>query len=368
MVSAYSVCSAIIFYNISLILVFLLRRKVRFLAGYSTSILLLITALGLVRLFTPLDIEQSIVICSTHAFPAIRDILQFELPLLNISMGLLLLAVWGCGTVGFAIRDIASELRSWRARKNYTTLEDSRTEKIAASFGGKYRVKVSPKVKEPYVAGIFRPTIYLPPMTLTDDDLHFILRHEIQHILSHDGLIKLLFLIIEALFWWNPLAHITMKEIDAILELRCDGKITQGLDDKAVCDYMCTLLSVMKQMKCGDEPQCVGALYLAENTPVIKQRFEVMINRDKKKSRTIRQLLCCIIVIAFFMSYLVIIQPYYGAPKSEIDGYVSITPDNAYVIYDNGEYYLYIRDMPVEIITEGELNDAPYNQLKIKGA
>lgn len=119
MISAYSVCSAVIFYNLSLVLVFLLRRKTRFLARYSTSVLLFITVLGLVRLFTPVDLKPAIVIPSRYLLPAVQSALQFNIPVLNISVGIVLLIVWGCGTVWFILRDIIVELRSYRIRKLY---------------------------------------------------------------------------------------------------------------------------------------------------------------------------------------------------------------------------------------------------------
>lgn len=367
MISAYSVCSAVIFYNLSLVLVFLLRRKTRFLARYSTSVLLFITVLGLVRLFTPVDLKPAIVIPSRYLLPAVQSALQFNIPVLNISVGIVLLIVWGCGTVGFILRDIIVELRSYRIRRNYITIEDKRIKKLAASFGSEYIVKVSPDVKEPYVAGIFRPTIYLPNITLTDDDLRFILRHEVQHVLSHDGLKKLLFLTIESLFWWNPIAHITMSEIDAILEFQCDAKITSGLDDKAVYEYMRTLLSVMKQLGSAGEPKVACTVHFAGDPPVIKQRFEVMLNRDKRKAKGARWLLCCAIVVGFLLSYMVIIQPRFEMPKGEIDGYVSVTSDNAYILFDGGEYYLFFYDSCIDKISESDLNKKPYNQLEIKG-
>ena len=367
MISAYSVCSAVIFYNLSLVLVFLLRRKTRFLARYSTSVLLFITVLGLVRLFTPVDLKTAIVIPSRYLLPAVQSALQFNIPVLNISVGIVLLIVWGCGTVGFILRDIIVELRSYRIRRNYITIEDKRIKKLAASFGSEYIVKVSPDVKEPYVAGIFRPTIYLPNITLTDDDLRFILRHEVQHVLSHDGLKKLLFLTIEALFWWNPIAHITMSEIDAILEFQCDAKITYGLDDKAVYEYMRTLLSVMKQIGSAGEPKGACTVHFAGDPPVIKQRFEVMLNRDKRKTKGARWLLCCAIVVGFLLSYMVIIQPRFEMRKGEIDGYVSVTSDNAYILFDGGEYYLFFYDSCIDKISESDLNKKPYNQLEIKG-
>lgn len=367
MISAYSVCSAVIFYNLSLVLVFLLRRKTRFLARYSTSVLLFITVLGLVRLFTPVDLKPAIVIPSRYLLPAVQSALQFNIPVLNISVGIVLLIVWGCGTVGFILRDIIVELRSYRIRRNYITIEDKRIKKLATSFGSEYIVKVSPDVKEPYVAGIFRLTIYLPNITLTDDDLRFILRHEVQHVLSHDGLKKLLFLTIEALFWWNPIAHITMSEIDAILEFQCDAKITYGLDDKAVYEYMRTLLSVMKQIGSAGEPKGACTVHFAWDPPVIKQRFEVMLNRDKRRTKAAGKCLCGIFAAVFLMSYMVILQPRFEPPASDLGGAIDINPSNSSIQYENGAFYLYVNGVKLETLDEGELADKPFRDLEIVG-
>lgn len=367
MVSAYSIFSAIIFYNLSLVLAFLLRRKTRFLARYSTSALLFITVLGLVRLFTPIDLKRAVVIPSTTILPAVQSALLFNIPVLNISIGLVLLIIWGCGTVGFILQDIVIELRSYRIRKNFSVVEDKRIEKLAAGFGSEYSVKVSPDVKSPYVAGIFRPVIYLPDIELTDDDLRFILRHEIQHILSHDGLKKLLFLAIEALFWWNPLAHITMSEIDAILELQCDAKITAGSDDKAVYEYMSTLLSVMKQISSADEQNDACAVHFAGEAPVIKQRFEVMLNRDKRRTKAAGKWLCGIFVAVFLMSYMVIIQPRFEPPASDLGGAIDINPSNSSIQYEDGAYYLYVNGVKLGALDEGELKGEPFCGLEIIG-
>lgn len=366
-INAYSIFSAAIFYNLSLVLVFLLRRKTRFLARYSTSALLFITVLGLVRLFTPIDLKPAVVIPSRIILPAIQSTLQFNIPVLNISIGIVLLILWGCGTVGFILRDIIVELRSYRIRRKYLVIKDKRIEKLVAGFSSEYIVSVSPDVKAPYVAGIFRPVIYLPDIALTDNDLRFILRHEIQHILSHDGLKKLLFLAIEALFWWNPLAHITMSEIDAILELQCDAKITAGSDDKAVLEYMRTLLYVMKLINSVEKCTSSCAIHFAGNQTIIKQRFEVMLNRDKRRAKAAGKLLCSIFVAVFLMSYMVIVQPQFDPPASDLGGVIDINPSNSLIQCEDGVFYLYYDGIKIAMLTESELKDNPYCDLEIIG-
>ncbi len=365
MISAYSVFSAVIFYNLSLLLVFILRRSTRFLAEYSTSALLLITILGLVRLFTPLDFKLAIIVPSSHLIPALQRAVQFEFPVLHINVSAVLLIVWGCGTVGFILRYVILELRSYRLRRSYTTIVDERAEKIASCLSKKCIVKVSPDVKEPYVAGIFRPVIYLPHIKLTDEDLCFILRHELQHVLSRDWLKKLFFLAIEALFWWNPISHITMREIDAILEFQCDMKITSGLDDKAVYEYMRTLLSVLKQVGYADAQKASCTAHFAGATPVIKQRFEVMLNRNKRQAKGLNILLCCTVVVCFFLSYMFILQPRFSPPEGDLGGVFEITAENSFILDKDGTFYFYCNGDFVDMLNENDLGRAPYNQIEI---
>lgn len=94
MISAYSVCSSVIIFNLLLALVFILRRRTRFLAQHTVALLLFISALGLVRLFTPIDFEGAVVIQSWHLLPALQSAVHAKLPILGVSVGTTLLALW----------------------------------------------------------------------------------------------------------------------------------------------------------------------------------------------------------------------------------------------------------------------------------
>ncbi len=366
MISVYSFCSSVLFFNISLVLVFLLRRKTRFLAKYTTSTLIFLTFLGLIRLLTPVDFKAAHIIESRHIIPAIQEAIAFDVIGSGISFGTVLLAIWGCGTVLFIARDTALYLQSCRTRAKYVYIEDERIQRIAAGFGSQYIVRISPNIHQPYTAGIFRPVIYLPCLTLSDNELRLVLRHEVQHILSHDGLKKLLFLAIEALFWWNPIAHISIDEIDALLELQCDAKVIYGLDEQSVLEYMQAMLSVIKQTCPTREPNNNCTFAFAENSPRIQQRFEVMMHRNDRKPKHTRILLGSLFIALFLLSYLVIIQPVYAPPENDVQGYIVFTSDNSYILYKDKQYSLYYNGVFVAEIPESDLTSAPFNKLEIK--
>lgn len=366
MISVYSFFSSVIFFNFSLVVVFFLRRKTRFLARYTASTLIFLTFLGLLRLFTPVDLDSAYVIESRRVIPAIQGSIAADMPGSGISLGLVLLAVWACGTVLYAARDIAACLKSRRERAGYAYVEDEQVRRVAAGFGRQYTVKVSPDIRQPYTAGVLHPVIYLPCLALSDRELALVLRHEVQHVRSHDGLKKLLFLVIEALFWWNPIAHISMDEIDTLLELQCDTKVIRDFDEPAVLEYMRTMLSVMRQTSPARAPDASSALAFAKNTPRMQQRFEVMLHRHDRKPKRVRILMNCLFVAVFLLSYLVILQPVIPPPVTTVSGYVEVADNDSYILYKDGQYILYFNGSFFGEIPESDLTIAPYNELEIR--
>ena len=59
MISTYSFVTAVILYNLVLVLVYLLRRKTSFLLRYGAQALLFMTALAFLRLFLPLALPRA---------------------------------------------------------------------------------------------------------------------------------------------------------------------------------------------------------------------------------------------------------------------------------------------------------------------
>ena len=91
-VTAYSVIISVLFYNLSLIVVFLLSRSGLIRAKYTSALLLLLTFLGAVRLLIPIDLDRAYVIRSYKVLPAIEDALSK--PLFGaVSLGGLLLLI-----------------------------------------------------------------------------------------------------------------------------------------------------------------------------------------------------------------------------------------------------------------------------------
>lgn len=362
MISAYSVCSSVIIFNLFLALIFILRRRTHFLAQHTVALLLFISVLGLVRFFTPIDFEAAVVIQSWHLLPTIQSAVHMKLPLFGLNIGTALLALWVCGSLVFAARDISAAYHARMIRRNYTYLENEHIEVLAARLGMNDRVKISPQVQSPYVAGIFKPMIYLPTMELTEDELLFILRHEAEHIRAGDGLKKLLLLIIKWLFWFNPFAHISMSEVDKLLELRCDERVAQALDEREKLRYAGAMMAVIRQLVPGQAYSDLCTVHFVGNKKAVMQRFELLLTNERRRPRA-TAVLYAAAVLTFALSYFVIIQP--ASEPPQIEGEVAIDAENSYIVQENGMYFLYFDGERCGQISEWALDAPPFNEIKI---
>ena len=371
-VSVYSVIISVVFFNIALVAAFIMRRSSVLLAKQTVSFLLLTVILGVVRLLVPIDFDRAFVIRSYQVIPAIRDFLNRPV-VGSLSLAFLLLIVWAVGTVGFLSRDLLVHLRFLRTVRRYPAADRRDLLELAGEFGSNYGLLVSPMISRPYVAGLFRPIIYLPDLELPEEQWRIVLRHEVQHIRSHDAWKKLFFLAIQALFWWNPLAHISLSEIDTLLELQCDARVTAGMGAEEVDRYLETLKALKTQSLSHKVP--AGASALVWDEPQLVSRFQALQNAGvARKKRHVAAYLT--LALLFVLSYFVIVQPYYTPDEAyfwdnvdEADE-MNILPFNSetineYILHENGEYHYYFNAQYIGPVDEDSLSDEAFQTIPI---
>lgn len=86
-------------------------------------------------------------------------------------------------------------------------------------------------VGAPIVAGLFRPTLLLPPDFAerhTPKERRLILAHEARHMRRRDNLATVVARLCTAFFWFNPLAHLAYRAFRADQELSCDAMVLHG--------------------------------------------------------------------------------------------------------------------------------------------
>lgn len=372
-VTVYSVIVSVLFYNLSLIAVFLLRRSGAIRAKNISALLLFFTFLGAVRLLTPLDFKGSVIIRSYKVLPAIENALKA--PLLGpLSLGRILLLFWAVGTLVFIVRDLIRQRRYVLADKRLALSKNKQIARIAAEFGKGFRLKVSPEIDLPYVTGLLKPVICLPDVDLSDEEWRNIFRHETQHIRSHDEWKKLFFRAIRAIFWWNPLVHLSEEDINLLIELQCDEHVAGRGDPDEQESYLRTMMELMKRRVEAEAP--VGASRMIGKQKEMKIRFEALLAPKTKQSKLARVVVPVVLSAVFAASYMVIIQPARFPSEEEISAYhddiwvKDISPDvkedgDKFILYEDGEYKLYINGEYVSRLDEQFLNEPQFSTIPV---
>lgn len=103
-------------------------------------------------------------------------------------------------------------------------------------------------IPSPFVLGIFRPKIYLPPH-LVGKERKMILCHERVHIKRKDSAVKMLAFALTALHWFNPLIWLAFFSMGRDMEMSCDEQVLMELGSGIRKDYSLSILSFARQSR-----------------------------------------------------------------------------------------------------------------------
>lgn len=145
----------------------------------------------------------------------------------------------------------------------------------------KINVRIWKNVASPFMTGIFRPTLVLPKMELSSEQLHNILRHEMMHFKRHDILYKWFAEFVKCVHWFNPMVWYVSKQIAAECEISCDMSVTKNMTDSEEMSYINTILSLLPT---GKSKQIPLTTQMASSKKILKRRF-IMIRNKKTTSR-----------------------------------------------------------------------------------
>lgn len=365
-ITAYSIISAVLFFNLGLIFVGVLRKNTIFLVKSSTGVLELLFVLSIVRFLIPWDNPYAKVIGSEHIYPFIQDEILFRQSVLGLNVGQILLAIWGIGSGVSLFYLVYGMMQEIRRIKSYKTVENEDVKKLADDYlGNSVIVRISPDIDVPQVYGIRKAHIFLPPIELSKDELEFVLKHEYYHVKGKDMVIKLFYDLLIVIFWWNPLVYHFRSELENLLEIRCDNSVAENMNDTEKLSYLKAILDVAQYTQDNRlvKRKNMSTLVNTHCKGIVKQRFEIVLN--KKKDHILRKVFSYgTVILVFILSYFVIVQPRYW---TEFEHEVEVDTENSY-LWDNGDgtYDMYVDGEMFEQIEEKDLSTPPYDRLEIK--
>lgn len=369
-INMYSFMSAILFFSIGLLIIKKMRKNTIFLTKNSTTDLMILLALSFVRVLLPLDLSCALIIPSKSVLPFIQKMLNYSI-YDNFTIGAALIIMWVMGAVIIVFRESYKIRTEFKQIHSYRVIRSEQVERVVSNCfpNKKMSVVVSPGVQVPMVTGFVHAFIYLPVVSVTDSELELIIKHELQHIIGGDIFIKFFYMCLKAIFWWNPIVHYFWREVDNILELRCDMAVTRRMKSSERHTYLQAILNVIKQMSLDYKNVPVGALQLTNGNVQenLKQRFELILNKPDYSEKRFRFRSSGIIALALICSYLFIVQPSYAPPADEIVNSKEIREDNSYIsINDDGKIVVFVDNTPFMIITYQDLEKDPFNRLSIR--
>ena len=338
-VSIFSFFSSIILFNLAAIVIILYRKKTDFIAKHGINLLLLSSLLAVIRLILPIDLHNAKIINIHHIYQPIKKILFFKIGN-RLFVYQLLLLVWGIGTLSLLFYYLCSSLFEIYKLNHLKYISSPDIEALYSNYTNiKIVIKVSSEIDVPLVWGFFKCHIYFPNYDLSSDEWKFILDHEVLHIKLHDTFIKIFLLFLTALFWWNPIMYILRKDIDQMLELRCDGILTQDYSIEMQNKYLETILSILKHKTPPNSKSHLTASFVNRSAySLTRQRFEIILSTNRlNKAKAL--LYYSISFLLFVSSYFIILQPATKTTTEQGPTLILHTSENNYELYIDGTFY-----------------------------
>ena len=206
---------------------------------------------------------------------------------LNFSRWHISTAVWLAGLLMFLIyhgikhNRFTKMVRRWS--KNITDeniLSLLQCLKSEMEITRQMHIYLCPFVSSPMMIGIIKPKILLPTVELAQDELCFILKHELMHYKRKDLLYKYLILGATALHWFNPVVFLIAKAVNVLCETSCDTEILQGEDMDTRQFYGETIIDVVKYQ--SNLKTVLSTTFYGGKNSMNKRISSIMDTRKKK--------------------------------------------------------------------------------------
>lgn len=299
----------------------------------------------LVRILIPFNFPFTVTIPVTNVMPEITDFFWIDIGKYNIYTYFLL--IWAVGAEIKIVLLIMRQYKIYKAMGRISELQKNEEyTQLCDKVDKNIEILVAPINGSPRILGIFHPRIILPEyiLNLPEKYVDDVLRHEFQHYKNHDLWLACLLRILACLYWWNPFIYILQDKLMLIMELDSDMMILEEGDEEKKIDYAECLLIISKIIA-SDEANIFheAGIALFQKKSILRLRIERIIAFEKKsghKSKIFKKISSFLIAVFVFASLILVPEAYNisGAePKETFD----ITPENAYLEEENGEFKLY---------------------------
>lgn len=350
---------------ISLVAFIFLHNKTMVCAGY--KLLGVFIGLAVVRLFVPFEFPfTNNIPFSQMVSKAIFFVRHPQIQIFNVKFSIwnLFEGVWIIGIIFNIIR----YTNQYYFAKNYVikygtehteeAMYKTILDNICIQHNRKnnFHVVDLPDMNIPIIFGMKNPYIILPSgVSIPTDKLYYILYHEAMHHFYHDMLIKCIFRILSIIYWWNPAFILLYRQINTILEMRIDKKITHNETEITSKYAECLLYMKRTAINQASPSSCLKkySCYLMQSQNMdLKRRFYMLLQDNYAVSKKIFINIVLIMLMAgiYVSSYLFVLEADYYPPQFDEVLFVP-SPENTYFIKnDASSYEVYINGFYLETV------------------
>lgn len=202
-----------------------------------------------------------------------------------------LAVLWLVAACALALRAVSAALALRRTLHTLPSADAALRERVArhARTLGVAVPSVRVGGEAPFVVGLFRPWLVLPPQR-TGDALDAIIVHELGHLARRDHWTRAVQVLVQVLFFFWPPLRFAQRRLDEAREQACDALVLEHVPIRPH-DYAQLLLDLQRQVQ--DAP--ASALAMAANVSQLEGRIDMLIEPTKRRAGA----LAAVVVVGF---------------------------------------------------------------------
>ena len=212
-------------------------------------------------------------------------------------MGMLLMAacfLYSWVKLKVCVRDSESTVYSIKTYDKEADFEDICSTESCCAEKNQIRILLCKGIETPFLFGILHPEIYVP-LHMDEENLPYIIRHELSHKKRRDYLVKPAAFFLLAVHWFNPCIWLAYKMLCRDMELACDEMVIRDMEVKDRKAYSRALLN------CSVWQEKAAACPVAFGEPGVKKRIKNILNYKKPTvlAACFGVILCVVLLFCF---------------------------------------------------------------------
>ncbi len=142
----------------------------------------------------------------------------------------------------------------------------------------------SQKISSPLMLGVIRPTLLLPEINMSKEQLNSVLAHEMTHFKRKDILYKWFVNIVKCIHWFNPAVYYIARQVNIECEISCDLAVVKDMNKEQENSYIDTILALVTAK---NRKMSTITTAMADEKKALKRRFSMIKNRGKTSKKAI---------------------------------------------------------------------------------